>query len=89
MFLISTNWPVQIFVNQLLWEGGRGRRQAQPWPPIGAKMWWALGRFEVFAAGHGMVPTVPGMGTDRGSAHDTDEAVPSAGTDRESAHDKD
>ena len=31
-------------------------------------MWLALGRFKVFVAAHGMVPTVPCMGTDGGSA---------------------
>jgi len=34
-------------------------------------------------AAHGMVPAVPGMGTDEGSGHDKDEAMPSVGTDRE------
>ena len=65
-FPISTNWPEQTLSTSFCGKGAEAGDKLNPGPPIGAKMWWALGRFGVFVAAHGMVPTMPGMGTDEG-----------------------
>jgi len=64
VFLTSTNWPEQTFSTSFCGKGAEAGDKLNPGPPIGAKMWWAFGRFEVFVAAHGMMPTVPSMGTD-------------------------
>jgi len=74
--LISTNWPERTLSTTFYGNGAVAGDKLKPDPPIGAETWWALRRFEVLVAAHGMVPAVPGMGTDGGSGHDKDEAVP-------------
>ena len=74
--LISTNWPERTLSTTFYGKGAVAGDKLKPDPPIGAKMWWALRRFEVLVAAHGMVPAVPAMGTDGRSGHDKDETVP-------------